>query len=121
MTEGHEGVIRDMELWNSIRQRVLREGVSIRQIQRETGLHFETVKKILAHSSPPSFSCPPREKTKLGPYMERIEAILASDRESGLPKKQRHTAKRIFERLREDGYTGGYTQVKEAVLSLIHI
>ncbi len=32
-----------------------------------------------------------------------------------LPRKQRHTAKRISERLREEGYTGGYTQVKEAV------
>ena len=36
-----------MEQWNRIRQRVLRDGVSIRQIQRETGLHFETVKNIL--------------------------------------------------------------------------
>ena len=104
-----------MELWNSIRQRALRDGVSIRQIQRETGLHHRTIKRILAHSSPPPFTCPPRPKPKLGPYLERIAAILAADRESGLPKKQRHTAKRIFERLREEGYTGGYTQVKEAV------
>jgi len=104
-----------MELWNSIRRRVLREGVSIRQIQRETGLHYGSVKKILANSSPPPFACPAREKTKLGPYLERIAAILVADRESGLPKKQRHRAKRIFERLREEGYTGGYTQVKEVV------
>jgi len=107
-----------MELWKSIRQRVLRDGVSIRQIQRETGFHHHTIKKILAHSSPPPFACPERVKPKLGPYLERIAAILAADRESGLPKKQRHTAKRIFERLREEGYTGGYTQVKEAVRQL---
>ena len=102
-----------MEKWCSIRQRVLREGVSIRQIQRETGLHFTTIKKILEHSSPPEFQCPARPQPKIGPYLDRISDILKADRE--LPKKQRHTAKRIFERLREEGYTGGYTQVKEAV------
>ena len=102
-----------MEQWCKIRQRVLREGVSIRQIQRETGLHFETVKKILAHASPPEFQCPERERPKIGPYLERISEILKADKE--LPKKQRHTAKRIFERIRDEGYTGGYTQVKEAV------
>ena len=32
-----------------------------------------------------------------------------------MPAKQRHTAKRIFERLQEEGYAGGYTAVKEAV------
>jgi transposase len=107
-----------MELWNSIRQRVLRDGKSIRQIQRETGLHYRTIKKILSHSSPPPFQCPERHKPKIGPYLERIVAILEADKTAGLPKKQRHTAKRIFERLREEGYAGGYTQVKEAVRSL---
>ena len=46
-------MFREMEQWNRIRQRVLREGVSLRQIQRETGLHHSTIKKILAFSSPP--------------------------------------------------------------------
>ena len=107
-----------MEQWNSIRQRVLRDGVSVRQIQRETGLHHRTIKKILSHSSPPPFACPAREKSKLGAYLERIAAILQDERDRNIPKKQRHTAKRIFERLREEGYGGGYTQVKEAVREL---
>jgi transposase len=85
---------------------VVREGVSIRQIQRETGLHFETVRKILAHASPPEFRCPDRPQPKIGPYLGRISEILTAD--TDLPKKQRHKAKRIFERLREEGYTGGY-------------
>ena len=106
-------MFRKMEQWCQIRQRVLREGVSIRQIQRETGLHFETIKKILAHSLPLEFQCPERPQPKLGPYLERISEILEADKQR--PKKQRHTAKRIFERLCEEGYTGGYTQVKEAV------
>jgi transposase len=111
-------VFREMEQWNRIRQRVLRDGVSIRQIQRETGLHHETIKKILACSSPPPFACGKREKPKLGAYVERIAAILQAEKDEHIPQKQRHTAKRIFERLREEGYVGGYTQVKEAVREL---
>jgi len=110
---GNEGVFRNMEQWCRIRQRVLREGVSIRQIQRETGLHFKTIKKILAQSSPPGFQCPDRPQPKIGPYLERIGEILETDED--LPKKQRHTAKRIFERIREEGYPGSYSQVKKAV------
>ena len=104
-----------MEQWNSIRQRVLRDGVSIRQIQRETGFHHSTIKKILQHSSPPPFSGGARCKPKLGPYVERIAAILQAEKDEGIARKQRHTAKRLFERLREEGYSGGYTQVKEAL------
>lgn len=103
----------DMEEWSRIRQQVLRDGMSIRQVQRETGLHFETVKRILAHPEPPEFQCPARERPKLGPFLERIAGILAADKE--MPKKQRHTAKRIFEVIRAEGYEGGYTQVKEVV------
>lgn len=109
-------MFRDMEKWTEIRRRVLVEGVSIRQIQRETGLHFETVKRILAHPSPPEFACPPRPSPKIGAFRERIAAIIESDK--ALPKKQRHTAKRLFEVLQEEGYQGGYTQVKEAVREL---
>lgn len=107
-----------MEQWNRIRQRVLRDGVSVRQIERETGLHHKTIKKILACSSPPPFACGRREKTKLGAYVERIAAILQTEKDEHIPQKQRHTAKRLFERLREEGYTGGYTQVKAAVREL---
>ena len=59
-----------MEQWCEIRQRVLRDGESIRQIQRETGLHFDTIKKILAHPTPPAFRTPVRVKPKLGPYLD---------------------------------------------------
>jgi transposase len=89
----------NMDQWNEIRRRVLVEGVSRRQVQRETGLHWKTLKKILEHSEPPGYrQRAPRAKKKLGPYVERIRQILKEDK--ALPKKQRHTAKRIFERLR---------------------
>ena len=104
----------DMEQWADIRRRVLQEGVSKRQILRETGLHWTTLEKILAHSEPPGYRLKAfRQKSKLGPYVNAIRQIIAQDKL--IPKKQRHTAKRIFERLRDDGYTGGYTVVKDAV------
>ena len=103
-----------MKQWTEIRRRVLVEGISRRQILRETGLHWQTLKKILDHSGPPGYrQAAARPKKKLGPYVGRIEQILKEDRT--MPKKQRHTAKRIFERLRQEGYEGGYTVVKEAV------
>ena len=107
-----------MEDRADIRQRVLVEGVSRRQILRETGMHWKTLKKILTHSEPPGYRLrKARPKQKLGPHQERIEQILKEDQL--LPRKQRHTAKRIWERLKEAGFTGGYTVVKEAVRELL--
>ncbi len=106
-----------MEQWAAIRRRVLREGVSKRQILRETGMHWTTLEKILTHSAPPGYRLQQlRDKPKLGPFVDRIRVILRQDKQ--VPKKQRHTAKRIFERLREEGYTGGYTVVKEAIVEI---
>ena len=80
-------------------------------------MHWQTLEKILTHPQPPGYRrTVAREKPKLGPYLGRIEAILTADK--AMPRKQRHTAKRIFERLLEEGYTGGYTQVKAAVHEL---
>jgi transposase len=104
-----------MEMWRDIRRRVLVEGQSKRGICREYGIHFQTLQKILAHPAPPGYrQSQPREKRKIGPYLAIIEEILKTDKEA--PPKQRHTAKRIFDRLGDEyGYEGGYTAVKEAV------
>ena len=53
----------------------------------------------------------PVKRPKLGPWLGAIDAILEEDKRR--PAKQRHTAKRIFERLRaEYAFSGGYTIVK---------
>ena len=106
-----------MEQWSEIRRRVLVEGVSRRQVLRETGMHWQTLKKILEHSQPPGYrQARTRTRQKLGPYMGRIEQILKEDQ--ALPRKQRHTAKRIWERLQTEGFRCGYTIVKDAVREL---
>jgi len=102
---------------DSQKRRVLVDGVSRRQILRETEMHRQTLKKILEHSEPPGYrQQQPRPRKKLGAFLERIKQILKDDQ--AMPRKQRHTAKRILERLREDGFTGGYTVVKDAVREL---
>ena len=70
------------------------------------------VSKALAHSVPPGYrrSAPPK-RPKLDPYTGIIDEILAEDLTR--PKKQRHTVKRIFERLRDEhGFEGKDTIVK---------
>jgi transposase len=106
-----------MQLWADIRRRVLVENVSKRRILRETGMHWRTLEKILAHPEPPPYRAPAaRARPKLGPYLDRIARILEGD--EGCPRKQRHTAKRIFDRIAAEGYAGGYTAVKKAVRDL---
>ena len=110
-------VYTDMEQWIEIRQRVLREGVSKRQIMRETGMHWETLKKILEHPVPPGYRRRQSvKKLKIDPYLGRIREILEQDK--FVRKGQRHTAKKIWEVLQEEGFTGGYTIVKDAVREL---
>jgi len=107
-------VYREMKNWADIRFQVLREEKSRRSVLRETGMHWTTLKKILEHSEPPGYRLSKaRPKPKIGPFLDRIADILESDKQ--IPKKQRHTAKRIYERIKGEGYEGKYTQVKEAV------
>ena len=104
----------EMEWWRNIRLEVLRGETSKREILRREGIHFETLKKILAYPEPPGYRTEQaRPKPKIGPYLEQIEQIIEEDKQ--YPKKQRHTAKRIYHRIKEMGYQGKYTQVKEAV------
>ena len=80
-------------------------------------MHWKTLKKILTHPEPPGYrQRKVRPQQKLGPDQERREQILKEDQL--LPRKQRHTAKRVWERLKEAGFTGGCTAVKEAVRAL---
>ena len=54
-----------------------------------------------------------RPKPKICSYLDCIARLIEEDK--AFPKKQRHTAKRIYQRIKELGYQGKYTQVKEAV------
>ena len=105
----------DVTMWTEIRRLVLTEQKSKRAICREYEIHWKTLQKILTHEEPPGYrQTKPRPRPKLDPFVPMIHEILKSDRTA--PPKQRHTAKRVFDRLREEhGYTGGLTVVQEEV------
>ena len=107
--------MKDVELYAKVRYAVRIEGLSKRAVARRFGIDPRTVDKMLEFSVPPGYrrSHPP-VKPKLGPFIAIIDAILAEDKVR--PKKQQHTSKRIFERLRDEhGFTGGMTIVKDYV------
>jgi transposase len=104
-----------VEVYAAVRHFVFVEGNSRREAARVFGLSRETVLKMCRFSLPPGYTrTKPVLKPKLGPLLPVIDAVLEADRAG--PVKQRHTAKRIFERLRDEhGYGGGYTVVKDYV------
>ena len=89
-----------VEMYVQVRRACLVEGMSVREASRVFGLHRDTVRKMLDNAMPQGYTrqSPPR-KPKLEPYTGVIDAILEGD--SRVPRKQRHTAKRVFERLKE--------------------
>ena len=105
----------EVEIYGRVRRAVRVEGKSQRAVAREFGLSRETVRKMLQFAVPPGYQRQqPIRRPKLGPWRGVIDAILEDDKQR--PVKQRHTAKRIFERLREEHrFTGGYTIVKDYV------
>ena len=105
----------NMKMWRDIRRRVLVLKESKRSIQREYGIHWDTLQKILGNSEPPGYRrTKPIKKPKIDPVLPFIREILKDDKTQ--PRKQRHTAKRIFDRLvKEQDFDGGYTIVKDAV------
>ena len=104
-----------VEIYGRVRRAVRVEGRSQRAVAREFGLSRETVRKMLEFAVPPGYRRQqPVRRPKLGPWIGVIDAILDDDRQR--PLKQRHTAKRIFDRLKEEHqFTGGYTIVKDYV------
>ncbi len=104
-----------VELYGRVRHACHIEGLSIREAARRFGLHRNTVRKMLAFAVPPGYRRRgPPARPRLGPFTAVIDRILEEDRSA--PPKQRHTAKRIHERLRaEHGFAGGYTIVKDYV------
>ena len=104
-----------MELYAAVRRSVYVEGLSERAAAGRFGLARETVRKMLRYRRPPGYRrAQPVRRPKLDAFTGIIDQILREDQSR--PKKQRHTAKRIGERLRaEYGFTGGDTIVKAYV------
>jgi transposase len=104
--------MKSVELYAQVRRAVYVEGISRREAARRFGIDPRTVAKMLAFSVPPGYRRGRRpRRPKLDPFLAIIDQILKEDKDR--PPKQHHTAKRIFERLREEhGYDGGVTIVR---------
>ncbi len=102
-----------VDLYARVRRACHVDGLSKSAAARLFGIDRKMVAKILRHSIPPGCrrSKPP-VRPKLDPFVPIVERILEED--LTLPTKQRHTAKRIFKRLRDvHGFTGGITIVTD--------
>jgi transposase len=104
-----------VELYARIRRAVMIEGLSRREAAQHFGVHRNTIAKMLLYAVPPGYRRRERPVSKkLAAHIAWIDGVLEGDK--SVHKKQRHTAHRIFERLRDErGFSGGYTIVREYV------
>ena len=109
-----------VDVYLRVHRALMVEGMSITEAARTFGLHRDTVRKMLAYSVPPGYRRQALPK-RPNPSTSSVGALHwrhrpDPGRRHQVPKKQRHTAQRIFERLRDEyGFEGQYTIVKDYV------
>ncbi len=108
----------DQDAWITVRLLFLREGKSKSWIARELGISRNTVAKYLRDPDPPKYSMKQaRAKPVMNEWRGRVESMLEQDKTA--PRKQHHTALRVFERLvLEHGYTGSRKTISNLVAEL---
>src|SRR3989475_6942016 len=89
-----------VELFEQIRRGREREALSIRALAERHHVHRRTVRQALAAALPPPRQTPQRDAPRLGPWKGQLEAWLTADQT--VPRKQRHTARRLWQRLRDE-------------------
>ena len=106
-----------MELYERIRKEHDREGVGIRELARRHGVHRRDVRRALASAVPPSRKTPVRKRPVLGDHEATIRGWLTADLKA--PRKQRHTARRVWQRLRDEhGVAVSESHVREVVAEI---
>src|SRR6266508_4384036 len=89
-----------VELFESIRRQHRDEGLSIRELAQRHHVHRRTVRQALINAVPPQRKAPERAAPALGAHEVTVRAWLEADLE--VPRKQRHTARRVWQRLCEE-------------------
>ena len=105
---------RDVAQWAKVRRRILVEGVSQRQVARETGISPKTVRKMLAHPHPQPYGPRSRRYPKLGPHTASVRRMVREN--ATLPPAGRLSVQAMYERIRDqEGFRGSYGAVKDYV------
>lgn len=109
-----------VELFEQLRREYEFGVGTIRGVARKFGVHRRLVREAAAQALPPARKRPERERPKLAPAIPFIDAILAAD--GSAPRKQRHTARRIFRRLQQElpACTAAESTVREYVRDRKH-
>lgn len=98
-----------------VRRLYYRDGLSLSEIERRTGLTRKTVRSWLkaAEGTEPKYRRHPAEDTKIAPFAVQLTKALETD--SGRPKRDRRTALKLFREIQIAGFEGDYSRVTEFV------
>ena len=108
---------RDVAQWSTIRDRILRKGISIRQVSRETGISDKTIRKMLDQTLPKPYEPRNHRYPKLGPYIGSVQRMLREN--TTLPPATRRSIKAIYEHIRDaEGFSGSYGSVSDYARSI---
>ena len=110
-----EDKVNKVELFEQIRKEHYLNKYSIRKIAKRYKIHRRLVRQAIANAQPPVKNCSSRESEVLTSVIRQaIDEWLLSDQKA--PKKQRHTAQRIFTRLKDNyNFTGKLPTIKKHV------
>src|SRR5271157_6599176 len=89
-----------VQLFEAIRREYVHGTGTIQGVSRKLGVHRRMVRQALVSSVPPERKQTVRSRPSLGPVMDFIDGILLADERA--PKKQRHTARRIWQRIGQE-------------------
>lgn len=98
--EVRRGDVLGVEQWAELRRLHFVKGVSIRELERRTGLHRQTIRRALRSIGPPQYFRAP-QPSKLDPFREEVQRLLQDD--------PRLPGVRVLELIRELGYRGSHS------------
>ena len=98
-----------------IRRMYYRDGLSLSEIERRTGLTRKTVRRWLnaKEGTEPKYRRRPAKDTKIAPFATQLTKALEVD--ARRPKRDRRSALKLFHEIQSVGFDGDYSRVTEFV------